>query len=99
MTEARRERDEEAGPGMRIRQQSLVWRTVDEEGIVLDLESSSYLRTNPTGAELWELLVEDRSEDELVAHLVACYDVGRDQAAADVRAFLAMLRAHGVLEE
>jgi hypothetical protein len=84
---------------MRIRQQSLLWRKVDEEGVVLDLEASSYLRTNPTGAELWELLAEDRTEDELVAYLEATYDVDHDRAHADVRAFLDALRAQGVLLE
>lgn len=92
-------RDEEARSSMRIRQQSLLWRKVEEEGVVLDLASSSYLRTNPTGAELWELLAEDRTEDELVAHLEGAYAVDHDRALADVRVFLDALRAQGVLEE
>ncbi|MDA8366457.1 MAG: PqqD family protein [Actinomycetota bacterium] len=84
---------------MRIRQESLLWRKVDDEGVVLDLEASLYLRANRSAAELWELLAEDRTEAELAAFLHERYGIAPARAESDVQAFVAALRARGVLDE
>ncbi len=52
----------------------------------------SMIRLNPTGAFLFGLLEEDRTEEECIAALVAQYEIDPAVAATDVRRFLTGLR-------
>ncbi len=58
-------------------------QTVDFRGIIT---------LNDTGAFLWNLLQEDRTEEQLMQALLAEYDVAADVAAADVSRFVESLR-------
>lgn len=50
-----------------------------------------------SGKLLWQLLQQDRTEEELTAALLAEYEVDPETAAADVAAFLEKLRREGFL--
>lgn len=65
-------------------------RTRDVQGVIALSES---------GALLWEKLEQGATEDELVEALLAEYEVEREQAEADVKAFVDELRSSGILEE
>lgn len=65
-------------------------RTRDIPGVIALSES---------GALLWEKLEQDATKDELVEALLAEYEVEREQAEADVDAFVSELRSKGILEE
>lgn len=54
---------------------------------------------NETGAELWELLARERTEEELTDALYEKYDAPRERIAADVSTFLRRLRLAGALVE
>ena len=54
---------------------------------------------NETAAFLWELLKEERTEEELVQGLLAEYDVEEDQASRSVKHFYELLAAEGVLAD
>lgn len=83
---------------LRVRKSDLVWQTVDDEIVVLDLRGSRYFRLNTAGAFLWKLLTGEASHKALVAELELRY--GRDPASAraDVDVFVEGLRAHRLLE-
>lgn len=55
------------------------------------------ITVNGTGAYLWELLETEQTPDTLVGALLEHYEVEREQAAADVKAFLAQLQPTGAL--
>ena len=65
-------------------------RTRDVQGVIALSES---------GALLWEKLEQGATEDELVETLLAEYEVERERAEADVKAFVDELRSNGILEE
>ncbi|MBQ3226277.1 MAG: PqqD family protein [Clostridia bacterium] len=52
---------------------------------------------NETGAFLWEQLKEDKPEEELVAALLAEYNVEKEVAANDVSEFVQKLKEKEVL--
>ena len=54
---------------------------------------------NDTGAFLWKKLADTATREELLEHLLAEYEVEREQAAKDLDALLETLRGYGVLEE
>jgi hypothetical protein len=83
---------------LRLRADRLRWTVVDDEVVVVDGDTSTYLAANPSGAVLWRALADGAIEDTLVALLVDTYALERERAAADVAAFLGDLRRRGCLE-
>lgn len=84
--------------GRVLRRTEVIWREVDGRIVGLDLRSSRYFSLNTTGTVLWKLLDAGAPPDELVERLSADYSLGPDVAAEEVSAFLASLRAGGLLE-
>lgn len=75
------------------------WQHVGGEVVVLDLDTSSYLGVNDTGALLWPMIADGATEVQLVESLMLRHDVGVDEASADVRAFVDQLRSLALVEQ
>ena len=54
---------------------------------------------NETGAFIWQLLEEDRTEEEVIEKILEEYDVDRETAAGALARFKAKLAEEGVLGE
>ena len=54
---------------------------------------------NETAAFLWELLKEERTEEELAALVFEEYEISEEEALHVVRRFGALLEKEGVLED
>ena len=80
------------------RHPDLAWQQIGDEAVVMILGQGRVLGLNPTGTLLFSL-VEERDEDGLVAALVERFATDADQARADVRAFLMLLRERGLVGE
>ena len=83
---------------LRLRRDGLKWREIEGEMIAVDVRTSTYLGANASGMALWRGLADGASREQLVDRLVGAFPVERDRAIADVDAFLADLRANGLLE-
>jgi hypothetical protein len=83
----------------RLRPDSIAWRQVGDELVVLDLRTSRYLSANASAGLLWRGLERGATREELIADLTRDYDVEPPAAAADVDAFLADCRARDLLDE
>ncbi|MFG1919847.1 PqqD family protein [Micromonospora sp. NPDC048898] len=81
----------------RVDPDRVAWRVAGEEVVVLDTSNSVYFGLGATGALLWQRLVTGATSTELVTALVETAPVDRERARADVAAFLADLRGHGLL--
>ena len=73
--------------------------TVAGETILLDPVGDRYLRLNATGAALWELLANPRSEDELARALADRHALDSTVAERDASAFLDALRARELVQD
>lgn len=71
-----------------IRHPNVRLTALEGEGVALHLDSRRYFTLNETGLVLVEALAQPRTMDDLVALLVAKFDVGPDQAADTARAFV-----------
>lgn len=60
-------------------------------------DSNGLFFLTEVGAFLWDLLEKAESEEELVAAVLAEYDVDEVTARADINAFLTKLREMGIL--
>jgi hypothetical protein len=81
----------------RLREGGLSSCSVGGELVVLDLDSSEYLTIRGSGVYLFELLGVERGRDELVAALLARFEVDEGTARDDVDRFLADLAEAGLL--
>jgi Coenzyme PQQ synthesis protein D (PqqD) len=84
---------------LRLRNDDLAWRTVDDEMIAIDVRDSTYLTANDSGALLWQALAAGTTREALAGNLVEAYGIDADTAAADVERFLTDLRERGLLDE
>ncbi len=57
---------------------------VDGESVILDLEGGVYYGLNAVGAQIWKMIQEPISVDEVVEAITADYDVDREQCLEDV---------------
>jgi len=87
------------GTLFRFRRDDVVWRDVDGEIIVLEVESGMYLNLNRSACVLWKALDEPVSVMGLVDLLVKSFGVSEAQAATDVHAFLEDLDRRSLLEQ
>jgi hypothetical protein len=84
-------------PTYTLRADGLAAQHLDDEVVVLDLVTSSYLLLNATGATLWPVLQSGATLARLVEVLVAEFEIAGDIAERDVTAFLAELERLGLV--
>jgi uncharacterized protein (DUF2132 family) len=83
---------------LRLREDRLEWREVGGEVLALDMDSSTYLGANASGALLWRTLAQGTTHEDLVTELVDAYGISEAQARTDVDAFLGELSEQGLVE-
>lgn len=82
---------------LRLNDSDIVWRSVEQQVVILHRGEWQYLTVNETGTLLWSRLVAGATRAELVSVLLSEYDVDERRAAADVDAFLGLLAERGLL--
>jgi hypothetical protein len=71
-----------------------------EGGVLFSSESEVYFGVNPVGAIIWEMLPVHATVEQLVSALAQRFsDVGVERIQRDVDAFLADLRANGLVTD
>lgn len=77
--------------------------TIGEQKIAVSLnyikgQFSGMIKLNPVGAFIWERLLEDTTEEEIVAAVKEKYEVDDHIVRKDVQIFLRKLKDNGMLE-
>lgn len=62
------------------------------------LEFNGLITVNEVGVTLWNMLQEEVTMDELVAGILAEYDVSEEVARKDIQEFLDTLTQNGILK-
>lgn len=68
------------------------------EAVILHLPSESYFGLDPVGASIWEFIQEGRTFHEICDHLLAEYDVTREQCESEVQRLIESMREEGLVE-
>lgn len=82
---------------LRLKDTSIVWRSVDEETVILHKGDWQYSTVNQTGTLLWTRLVDGATRTDLISALLAEHDIDERRARADVDAFLELLAESGLI--
>jgi hypothetical protein len=75
-----------------------IWRVVDGEAVILDLDGGQYFGLNQVGTRIWELLKEGRSSASIRALLSEEYDAGEAELDQDIALFIQELVKMGLAE-
>jgi len=87
------------GPATRVaRRSQVVWRELDGEAVLLDLESEVYFGLDLVGTRIWSLLEADRPLGEVHRLLLAEYEVGAEELWVDLVELVGRLVAAGLAE-
>ncbi len=80
------------------RKKDLPFTQLGEETILLDLQAKEYLKLNPLGSRIWELLEKPITFQKLLDTLLQEYEVDRETLEKDLLHFLQDLAAREFLE-
>ena len=75
----------------------VAFRTIDDEGVVLDLSTGTYFGLNTSGTRMWQLLAEHRSLQKVVAALGREFDARPDTLERDLLAFIEYLASRDLV--
>jgi hypothetical protein len=82
---------------IQISEPRVVHEIIRGEAVIVNLANGNYYSTDGVGAELWRCILTCPCDDDLVAFVVASYDVDAATAATDVAAFLDSLQQEGII--
>ncbi len=74
------------------------WNFIDEEAVLLNLDSGHYYILNDTGRRVWELLDGEHTVEEIVECIFEEYEVEREKASQDVFRLLEELEGELLIE-
>jgi hypothetical protein len=75
---------------------SVVSADLDNETILLNVETGLYFGLDELGSLIWSMLTGDASREAILDQLLATYDVEQVRLAADLDAFLTLLTRNGL---
>lgn len=86
---------------MRIKEGYILRKVADSAVIVSteELDCNHLMTLNQSGIDLWEMLQNDRTSEELVEGMLELYEVDADVLYKDIQCFLQNLREAGLLCE
>ena len=80
------------------RSSSAMARRVDDDLVILDVDSGNYFGLNDVGDLIWNRLESDCSRDDLVDAVVETFDVTREAADRDITELVEQLIASGLVD-
>lgn len=72
--------------------------TIDDEEVLLELDSEEYFGLNAVGADLWNQLAQPKSITDLKQYLITEYDVDAETAQNDVVSLIEDLNDADLIE-
>lgn len=83
----------------RVRQSdSQVSCCVDDEVVLMSVQNGEYYNLNPIASEIWAMLEQSPSVEQIVEYKLDQYDVQRDVCEQDVMRILNQLQSENLVE-
>ena len=76
---------------------SVIYREVGGEVVLLNLQSGVYYGLDPVGSRIWQLLMQERSLDEVCSIMFDEYDVVPEVLRADIEKIVGELSEKGLV--
>ncbi len=82
---------------MVTRNNSIVVGIIDEEIVMMNLETREHYHLNSSGKQIWDLLDQPQTVDELCRALGSRYEVTSEACEKDILRFVEELAAQGIV--
>ena len=76
---------------------NIVWRVVDNEAVILNVDNSGYFTLNSIGTDIWESIKPAKTVKEIVSIISAKYDVQENNLIKDIIKLLSELEKEGLI--
>ena len=76
----------------------VVWRRVQDSGVLVDLRTNQIYELNETGTRVWELMSEGQSIASVLDQLRSEYEVESSDTQSEVEHLVEELESAGLLE-
>lgn len=76
----------------------IVWREVDGEAVILNVDSSHYYTLNETGTRIWKMLKSGDSVSDIAALLSDEYGVSESKVKNDVNKLIDSLKNEKIVQ-
>ncbi|MDT0121895.1 lasso peptide biosynthesis PqqD family chaperone [Paenibacillus sp. RRE4] len=80
-----------------IRKEGNLVSDMGGEKVMMSISSGKYYNLGSTGGRIWELIVEEKTLNELIETLATEYDIQAEQCRDQVVAFLEHLSREGLI--
>jgi len=77
---------------------SVVWRIVDREAVILGADGNTYFSLNETATRMWEMLDKGHSGNDIVNTVSREYGLTKSKIEKDYRAFIAALKKEKLIK-
>ena len=77
--------------------ESVVSAELDNEMVLLNVETGIYFGLDQIGTQIWSMLVAGEDEASIMDRLLSDYDVEPDQLLTDVKEFVDLLETKGLV--
>jgi hypothetical protein len=80
------------------RTEKVLASSIGDELVMFDAEAGKYYGLNPVASNIWSLLDEPKSINELCDHLMNKFEITRENCIKEVIEFIPRLESKGLLE-
>jgi len=77
--------------------ETVIYAELDDEAVLLNVESGVYFGLDPIGSQIWRMLERGLSLGEIVRRLLDEYEVESEALKLDVMEFVAKLETQGLV--
>jgi hypothetical protein len=70
----------------------IVWRNIDKEAVILNLDTGFYYTLNEVGTLVWQLLDNNKDINKIINQISQDYNISIKRAEKDVNSLLGDLR-------
>jgi len=81
-----------------IDSESLVWRIIEGEAVILNLDSGCYYRLNPSGTQIWQMLEQKKDKGEIIKSLARQYSQSELKIRDDFESLLRDFKKEGLIK-
>ena len=82
-----------------IRNEENLSSKIHDEIVMVNIDLGNYFSLNPVGSDIWEILQEETSSDELISKLMEMYEIDEATCSKEVNSFLSELLAKKLIRE
>jgi hypothetical protein len=74
------------------RNEKIIWKTVQEEAVLLDSRNGRYFGLNPVGCSFWQNVDGKRALGEIINLLIEEYNIDRNTLVSDIEELVQVLK-------